>query len=403
MGIRIKIAKSAKELHDVYKLRYQVYVQGKGFFKNWPTTSIVDPFDGIPNMANIIAYDEISQEPVGTFRLNIDSEMGLPSDELFDFGPYRQQVNDDRELNNQPPALFVSAGMLAIAEPWRNRRDVFLAMFKMSAGIGHSWDCTHVVATVNADTISIYRRLGFKTLSDKIWVPSIGEYIYAVCLEFSVFYQWAFGNFTDKHELIDRFSGCFEYLLLDAGSHIFAEETYGTEAYLISKGTVKITKKDGYSDEMFTLATLDRGHLFGELSLIDEQVRSASAWAVTNTELIVLNKDLFWNKIEDDPLYLNILLNLLCDRLRDIDERAFLYAHGTTEAKLRFFINKVRQQSTAAKKEPLRKVAKITVKELAYMSSVSVERTQQYLNELQQNKKIEVTASNIKFYCDEII
>ncbi|MFT4930049.1 MAG: CRP/FNR family cyclic AMP-dependent transcriptional regulator, partial [Phenylobacterium sp.] len=80
MAIRIKVARTAKELNDVYRLRHEVYVEGEGYFKDMPGEVIVDQFDSVPLVANIIAYDEETQRPVGTIRINGDSEILLPSD-----------------------------------------------------------------------------------------------------------------------------------------------------------------------------------------------------------------------------------------------------------------------------------------------------------------------------------
>lgn len=400
MAIRIKVARTAKELNDVYRLRHQVYVEGEGYFKELPGELIVDQFDCMPRVANIIAYDEDTRTPVGTMRLNGDSEILLPSDEVFSFQDYRAKINDERKANKQTPALVGSAGMLAIAEPWRNRRDVFLALFKMSADVGHAWGVTHVVATVNVKTASIYRRLGFEVLGEKIWVPSIGEHVLPVCQNFAVLHQWAFGAFADKYDLIKTFAGCFEYLLVGADTLIFKENEQGTEAYLISNGMVNITQASDDSSQVFSLANLGKGALFGELSLIDEQGRSASALAMSNTELIVLSKEVFWQKIEQDSSYLKGLLTILCSRLRDVDKRAAIYAHGSVDTRLKYFTNKLREGALPSTKVPGISSAKITINELAHMASAPLADTENYLHKLQAEKRLNITQKEIQFYGD---
>jgi CRP/FNR family cyclic AMP-dependent transcriptional regulator len=403
MAIRIKVAKTAKELNDVYRLRHQVYVEGEGYFKDMPGDLIVDQFDCMPRVANIIAYEEECQTPVGTMRLNCDSEVQLPCDEVFDFVPYRVEVNHQRSLAGQSPAVVGSAGMLAIAEPWRHRRDVFLALFKMSADVGHAWGTTHIVATVNVKTASIYRRLGFRVLGEQLWIPSIGESVLPICQDFATYYQWAFGSFIDKHELIETFSGCFEYLLVDAGARIFNENEAGTEAYLISHGQLNISQCYDKSTPEISLATLGKGALFGELSLIDDQPRSASATAITNTELIVLSKDVFWQKIEQDPSYLKGLLTILCSRLRDVDKRAVVYAYGSVENRLKFFVNKLCEDAVLSLKKPELRIAKMTLTELAYMASAPVADTENYMHQLQAQGRLKITEKEIHFFGDEEI
>ena len=65
MAIRIKAAESAKEIRDVFKLRYQVYVEEEGLFPGVEGDTIVDLFDAVPSVVNLIAYDEESGKPSG--------------------------------------------------------------------------------------------------------------------------------------------------------------------------------------------------------------------------------------------------------------------------------------------------------------------------------------------------
>ena len=75
----IKIARTEKELKDVFKLRYQVYVKQEGYFKDVSTKLITDQFDSTLQTANVIAYSGI--QPIATIRINCDSEILLPCDE----------------------------------------------------------------------------------------------------------------------------------------------------------------------------------------------------------------------------------------------------------------------------------------------------------------------------------
>lgn len=68
-----------------------------------------------------------------------------------------------------------------------------------------------------------------------------------------------------------------------AGELVFEENTPGTELYIIADGEVAIQvnpsmmgKKDDGSGA-YTIATLRRGQSFGEVTLVDEGLRSAAA------------------------------------------------------------------------------------------------------------------------------
>jgi len=393
MAIRIKIAKTAKELDDVYRLRYKVYVEKEGSFKALAgkTEHIIDHFDAMPKMANIIAYsDDI---PVATIRINSDTEILLPPDELFDFSDYRNSI-----ANTSEKILIVSAGMLAIDTAWRNRRDVFQALFKMCADIAASWEATHILSTISIKSVSIYGRLGFTQHSDAIWIPDIGDSIVAMTNDFSTFYTWAFGQFSpDYHELIKNFSGHFEYLLTSADTTIFNAGEESDAAYLIGRGEVKISYTDEKSKQSLNLTTLQTGALFGELSLIDGQLRSANAIAQKNTELIVLHRQDFLNEIYQDPAKITSVLKIFCSRIRELDKKVFIYAHGSTYERLDYFLNKI-QQTASLSKDKRKQVAQITLEDFAFMASVTTEEAQDYLKNLEQQQKIAYQPNKITFY-----
>jgi CRP-like cAMP-binding protein len=219
-----------------------------------------------------------------------------------------------------------------------------------------------------------------------------------LCNEFTPIYNWAFGAFSDKSALLKSFSGCFQCLLYSAGSEIFTQDSNGQEAYLISKGIVNISQTNPCSNETLNLATLSRGDMCGELSLIDSHPRSATATAVSNTELIVLDREAFWQKANEDPSYLKSLLKLLTNRLRDIDQRAFVYAHGNVNTRLKFFLNKVIERSVQSSKHPNRSTSRITIEEFSSMASAPYDVTKEFLNDLQASKRLKIGSRDFTFF-----
>jgi CRP/FNR family cyclic AMP-dependent transcriptional regulator len=400
MSIRIKVATTAKELKDVYRLRYGVYVETEGKFEDHKGDLIMDYFDAVPNVACVIAYE--GDTPVGTMRVNQDTDIQLPADQVYDFSAYRAKAAEQAQSEGLPEPLFVSAGMLAIAKPWRNRRDVFRALFKLSCDVGFSWKATHIIATVSIQSASIYRRLGFESMEEKVWYEEAGEHIVPMASDLARVYQWAFGALADKEDLLERFSGCFEYLIVGVDSPIFDEGALGEEAYLISRGTVNISQQKSATGKSFSLATLGTGDMFGEMSLIDAQPRSASATATRNTELIVLSREIFWQKAQLDSDYLKSLLRLLSQRIRTIDEQAFIYAHGTVTERLNYFVDKVKSNALPSTKEPNERVAKITVSAFAFMASAGIDETEAFLTDLQTQNKLKISDKNLTFYGDKI-
>ena len=84
------------------------------------------------------------------------------------------------------------------------------------------------------------------------------------------------------------------------GSFVFREGEPGTCAYVIERGTVKLeTLRNG---RRIAIANLGEGQLFGEMALIDSEVRSSSAIAVEDTVLVVISLDQLREKFEQADL-----------------------------------------------------------------------------------------------------
>lgn len=96
---------------------------------------------------------------------------------------------------------------------------------------------------------------------------------------------------------------------------IFTESQPGACLYVVMEGRVKIfgSSTQGRSK---TFAYLEPGDFFGEMSLIDEEVRSASASALEDSVLIMLKSDDFRKLSLSRPAIALTMLKTLSGRLR---------------------------------------------------------------------------------------
>ncbi|KPA18170.1 transcriptional regulator, Crp/Fnr family [Candidatus Magnetomorum sp. HK-1] len=102
------------------------------------------------------------------------------------------------------------------------------------------------------------------------------------------------------------------------GQTIFKEGDPGNLAYLIRSGTVDIYKV--MNNKKILLERLNPGEIFGEMSIISKEPRSAHAIANEYTELVVINqKDLEVSINKSLPI-VQALANLLIKRLRHTSE-----------------------------------------------------------------------------------
>ena len=102
---------------------------------------------------------------------------------------------------------------------------------------------------------------------------------------------------------------------------IFEEGSTGSEMYLIHSGKVQLSVGQGKIKPV-PLAVLGPGDFFGEMALVDDSPRSATASAaVDNTELIVIDRTRFMFMVRQQPEFALSLMHTLCQRLRNMDKR----------------------------------------------------------------------------------
>ncbi|MBF0516848.1 MAG: cyclic nucleotide-binding domain-containing protein [Nitrospirae bacterium] len=98
------------------------------------------------------------------------------------------------------------------------------------------------------------------------------------------------------------------------GQVIIKEGGYGEGTYLILSGKVRITKK--IDKESLHIALLEKDDFFGEMSFLDRQPRSASATAVGDVELGLIDKDFLEEEINKTSEDFRHILYTLAERLR---------------------------------------------------------------------------------------
>jgi CRP-like cAMP-binding protein len=99
---------------------------------------------------------------------------------------------------------------------------------------------------------------------------------------------------------LERIAERCEERKFSADDIIFVEHTEGNEMFLILEGQVSIQLELTNEDDVMPLITLKSGDIFGELSVVDESPRSATARSLTDTNLLVLSKRDFDDLMESD-------------------------------------------------------------------------------------------------------
>ena len=102
----------------------------------------------------------------------------------------------------------------------------------------------------------------------------------------------------------------------EQGTEIFKEGDIGDCMYIIQQGNIKIHKGNT------TLAILKEKEVFGELSLLDADTRSASATADTDCTLYKIDQEPFYELMDERPEVAKGFIKILCQRLRTMNEKS---------------------------------------------------------------------------------
>jgi CRP-like cAMP-binding protein len=111
---------------------------------------------------------------------------------------------------------------------------------------------------------------------------------------------------------LDRGLGDSARVRYERGKVIMVQGQTGAFMYVVLEGRVAISLRG---------ATVERagpGGVFGEMALVDQSVRAASAAAETDCVLLAINRSVFMNLIKSDPTFGVSLLGAMAERLRNL-------------------------------------------------------------------------------------
>jgi CRP/FNR family transcriptional regulator, cyclic AMP receptor protein len=114
---------------------------------------------------------------------------------------------------------------------------------------------------------------------------------------------------------LDMFAAEENPRVCEAGETIFREWEMGAEMYVVLEGTVELTMNSR------VLETLGPGEPFGEMALIDQSPRTATAVAKTPCKLAVIPEKRFLFMVQATPDFALLIMKVMADRLRRMNER----------------------------------------------------------------------------------
>lgn len=128
-----------------------------------------------------------------------------------------------------------------------------------------------------------------------------------------------------------------------AGDTVIEEGAIGLGMFLVTAGRVEVFKsKNG---DRISLGFMQRDDILGEVALVDDQPRSASAVAVEPTDCFLLTKDSFDTLVKKEPEIAWCIVPGLGERIRELHHRALDAEDKLKEAEMA-------QKKTAKKAAP---------------------------------------------------
>ncbi len=175
--------------------------------------------------------------------------------------------------------------------------------------------------------------------------------------------------------VIDHLGSYMKTRKVQRGATIFSKGDPGTGLLGVLTGSVRVSVASADGKDI-VLNIFHEGEIFGEIALLDGQPRTADATAMTDCELIVIERRDFVTFLQDRPEVMLKLIEILCSRLRRTSEQV----QDVTFLNLPTRLAKTLLQltATADPAAPKRKVA-ITQREISQIIGRSRESTNKQL------------------------
>jgi len=114
-------------------------------------------------------------------------------------------------------------------------------------------------------------------------------------------------------KVLGLFNNAQSVLTLAPGDVVFTEGDPGDEMYGVIEGEIELRVGDR------VIGSLGVDDVFGEMALVDSVPRSATAVAVTDAQLAVIDRHRFLFLVQETPMFALSVMSAMADRFRQRD------------------------------------------------------------------------------------
>jgi CRP/FNR family transcriptional regulator, cyclic AMP receptor protein len=180
--------------------------------------------------------------------------------------------------------------------------------------------------------------------------------------------------FSDlEGEELERFSRVAVPRAFPAATRVFHEGDHSDACYIVRSGSFRVTRE--HSDgRAITLATLGPGDIFGELAMLDGEVRSASVESLADGELLALPAGEVRALLARHPDITVKLVAALVRRLRTANERISRQSFQTVPSRVAGVLSQLVSENSGEGGEVTIRMNQADLAQLAGTSRESVSR-----------------------------
>jgi len=180
---------------------------------------------------------------------------------------------------------------------------------------------------------------------------------------------------------------------ISGGTVLFQEGDKGEEMFIIQSGKVKISKRIRGVEK--TLATLDKGEFFGEMAILNDKPRSATAETVEDCEMLVIDRKTFDALIRGNVEIAVRFIKRLADRLRETnDQMEALMIKDNTSRLVSILAKQVKEQRKSG-------AFVMGMEDLAGLAGIETSQVKLILEKLASVRMVELSGDRVNISSQE--
>jgi CRP-like cAMP-binding protein len=181
--------------------------------------------------------------------------------------------------------------------------------------------------------------------------------------------------------------------IFQKGEIIFSEYEPGDAFYLIQSGRVQIVKVMGDIEK--TIDVLQPSEVFGEMAILEDSPRSATAIALDQVKVLEFNRANFEVLMMGNPQIALKLLKLFAKRIYDQKRRFMILTLDDPQAKVADVFLMLDETQPPADRASERREFKTTMDDIGHWAGISGDQARDVLNHFVTQRRVEIFQDKI--------